>query len=85
MKNIFCLITIAFLCGCMTPKGDYHIVAEDEFGRDLAPNIKFVAQNGTGITSTKISLCAGSPGAIIRVYDLHTNEEIKSLSPRKCR
>lgn len=83
IKN-FLIMGSLFLGGCMTLTGDYRIEAQDENGQNLLPKMKLVAQ-GRGLTTTKISLCRTFPKATIRVYDLHTNEEIKGQSPRKCR
>ncbi len=84
MKKIGLLSAILLLNSCMTLNGDYHLVALDENGNELAPNVKMMA-HGTGIYTVKNALCSAFPKATVRIYDIKTNEELKGKSPRKCR
>ncbi|PIT10068.1 hypothetical protein [Snodgrassella alvi] len=84
MKKTGFLLGLLLLSGCITVNGDYRIIVQDENGQDLLPKAKLLA-HGTGIYTFKNSLCTAFPKATIRIYDLHTNEELKGESPRKCR
>ena len=84
MKKTAFLLGLLILNGCITVNGDYRLIAQDENGKDLLPKMKLLA-HGTGIYTVKNSLCASFPKATIHIYDLHTNQELKGESPRKCR
>jgi hypothetical protein len=71
------------LSGCVTLSGTYAISASDAEGREVSPNVHMTAE-GSGIYSARNAICATNPGAIVRIRDVQTGNELQSESPYRC-
>src|SRR5690554_668673 len=83
LRWIFLLALSPLFTACMTLSGNYKVEAQDDQGTPLS-NINMVAE-GSGIYTVRNALCSAHPGAIIRITDINTGQELKSESPYQCR
>ncbi|MDR0478125.1 MAG: hypothetical protein LBH14_09375 [Desulfobulbaceae bacterium] len=86
MKIIFSalgLAAVAALSGCLTLSGDYVVAVESPDGQPIVSNVILMA-HGSGIYTMMNAACAANPGAIVRVRDIKTHQELASESPKKC-
>lgn len=82
--NVFIFLCLFALSGCLTLTGLYRVTAEDKTGKPLSTHINMVAE-GTGIYTARNFLCEINPDAVIRVWKIDTNQELKFESPYHCR
>ncbi|WP_313460434.1 hypothetical protein [Stenotrophomonas sp.] len=78
------VLLVSTLSGCVTLSGTYVVTATDADSRDLAPNVQVTAE-GSGVYTARNALCSARPGAIIRIKDIKTGQELSSESPYTCK
>lgn len=78
------LTSLVMLTGCLTLHGSYRITVEDKDGKPVNTKLDLYAE-GSGIYTVRNSMCSVYPGAVIRIRDSNTNQELKSESPYHCR
>lgn len=81
--NAFIFVCLFALSGCLTLSGVYSVTAEDKTGKPINTKVNMVAE-GSGIYPVRNALCRVYPGAVIRIRNVDTNQELKSESPYHC-
>ncbi|HEY7885593.1 MAG TPA: hypothetical protein VIC08_11685 [Cellvibrionaceae bacterium] len=81
---LFLIVLIGSLTACMTLSGTYRLAAYDNEGNPLDDSISMVAE-GNGIYTARNGMCHAFPGALIRITDTNTGEELNGESPFQCR
>jgi len=85
ISQISTTLLLAFaLSGCLTLSGVYTVIAVDDNGKNLMPNVDMIAE-GSGIYTIRNAFCSQFPGATIKITDRQTGAELTSESPYKCR
>ncbi|MFZ5375477.1 MAG: hypothetical protein ACOZBX_08060 [Campylobacterota bacterium] len=85
MKGLLAVGWIGMIfAGCSGVSGYYNVDAYNESGELLTKNVRFTT-DGSGVYTTVNGMCSAYPKAVVIVRDTKTGEQLKGISPHRCR